>query len=150
MPKYSSFKLAREFALKNLSYIKKNIKAPQALIYKGIEYKDKEDYKKALKKDAKKYLPIRLEELSKKYDYKYNKLSLRYAKTRWGSCSYNNNISLNIALMKLDEKYIDYVLLHELVHTKEKNHSKKFYDTLEKHMPEARLLNRELKKKKVH
>ena len=103
--------------------------------------------KKALYIEAKNYLPKRLDELAKKFNFKYNKLALKTHKTRWGSCSYSNNINLNINLMLLDSEYIDYVLLHELVHTVEKNHKENFWALLYKLMPEAQILRKKLKAK---
>ncbi len=65
--------------------------------------------------------------LAKKWGFRYNKVSVRKAKTRWGSCSTNGNISLNIHLIRLPKILIDYVILHELCHTIEHNHSEKFW-----------------------
>jgi len=85
-----------------------------------------------LRKEAKDVLPKRLEELAQRFGFKYKKVSIRNASTRWGSCSGDNNISLNLHLMRLPEHLIDMVLLHELCHTIEKNHSKSFWDLLDK------------------
>lgn len=74
----------------------------------------------------------RLEELAKIHNIKYAKASVRNQKTKWGSCSSKNNISLNINLARLPEKLRDYVILHELIHTRVKNHSKKFWSELDK------------------
>ena len=74
----------------------------------------------------------RLDELAAKCGYQYRKASFRNQKTIWGSCSHDNNISLNINLIHLPSHLIDYVLLHELVHTKVKNHSSRFWQTLDK------------------
>ena len=74
----------------------------------------------------------RLEELAKIHNYKYAKVSIRNQKTKWGSCSAKNNISLNINLARLPEELRDNVILHELVHTRFKNHSKKFWAELDK------------------
>ena len=68
----------------------------------------------------------RLDYFSKKHSFSYNRAGFRCQKTRWGSCSGKNNISLNVNISFLPEELQDYVLLHELVHTKVKNHSKKF------------------------
>ncbi len=83
-----------------------------------------------LKRKAHAYLPIRIRQLALKHKLSFNKLSLRNSKTRWGSCSVDNNINLNIHLMKLPDELIDYVILHELAHTIHKNHSKNFWDFL--------------------
>ena len=74
----------------------------------------------------------RLEELAKIYNFKYARASIRNQKTKWGSCSAKNNISLNINLIRLPDQLRDYVILHELVHTRIKNHSKKFWAELDK------------------
>ncbi len=151
MPKRISFKYAKDFALKNLDEIKTVIKnrPPKDYSIDGIEFKTREDYKKYLRQKAKIYLPKRLEEIAQNFGYKYNSLTLKFMKSRWGSCSYKNNINLNISLVTLESELIDYVLLHELVHTVEKNHSEKFWSRLLLNMPDARIRRRALKSRKV-
>ena len=92
------------------------------------------------------HLTQRINFLAKKHDLPFNKLSFRNQKTRWGSCSYKNNISLNLQIFLLPELFQDYVLLHELVHTKIKNHGNEFWNKLEKIMPGAKNYNRQMKK----
>ncbi len=82
--------------------------------------------------EAKNYLPKRISELANKFGFKHNRITIRNNKSNWGSCSGNNNISLNLHLMKLPDHLIDYILLHELAHTLEKNHGPKFYEILNK------------------
>jgi predicted metal-dependent hydrolase len=94
--------------------------------------------------EAKKILPVRLNELAKKHGFQYNKFKLKNAKTRWGSCSAQNNINLNIQLMRLPDYLIEYVILHELMHTKEKNHQARFWNHFEQILPGARKLDKEL------
>ena len=101
---------------------------------------------RALKVEAKNYLPKRILELSQKFSLSFNDLKIKNIKSRWGSCSYKNNINLCIHLMKLPFDLIDYVILHELVHTKVKNHSSKFWTELEKIYPNCRLADKELRK----
>ncbi len=99
----------------------------------------------ALRIEAKQYLPQKTEYLANKFGFKYTKVSVRNAKTRWGSCSGKNNISLNIHLMRLPEYLADYVILHELCHTVEKNHGKNFWALLDKVSGNAKGLDKELK-----
>jgi len=74
----------------------------------------------------------RLEEMANIHNFKYARASIRNQKTKWGSCSAKNNINLNINLIRLPEDLRDYVILHELVHTRFKNHSRKFWAELDK------------------
>jgi len=81
----------------------------------------------ALKRYATEYLPERIQYLATKNGFKYNKLFLKNNKSNWGSCSSLNNINLNIHLMRLPGELCDYVILHELVHLKYRNHGKEFH-----------------------
>lgn len=97
--------------------------------------------------EAKRLLPVRLAELARRHGFEYNKVTIRNNRRNWGSCSSKNNISLNLQMMKLPVELIDYILLHELVHTEIKNHSSKFWDKLnEVSNNRARELSREVKK----
>ena len=78
----------------------------------------------------------RLDCFSKKHNLPYNRAGFRCQKTRWGSCSGKNNISLNVNIAFLSEELQNYVILHELVHTKVKNHSRKFWAELDKYTEE--------------
>ena len=80
--------------------------------------------------EAKKILPPRLSELAQIHQFKFNKVTMRNNRRNWGSCSSKNNISLNLQMMKLPDNLIDYILLHELVHTEIKNHGPKFWEKL--------------------
>ena len=91
------------------------------------------------------FLINRINELADKYGLIFNKVSIRNQKTRWGSCSIKNNISLNIQLMRLSNSLIDYVILHELVHTVVKNHSILFWKTLDIYVNDAKKIDNRLK-----
>lgn len=103
----------------------------------------------ALKKEAVEYLPERLSELAKKCGLSYNNISIKNMKSRWGSCTGRNNINLTIHLMRLPDHLIDYVLLHELAHTIVKNHSKKYWETLERICADSKQMDKELKPHKI-
>ena len=146
--KFDTLKIIESNELKTT--IKNNIVYfyyPTSLDFNSSEIQKmlKEAIYKAIKIEAKNYLVQRLEFLARKYGFNYNKVALRNQKTRFGSCSYQNNINLNINLMNYDFDCIDYVLIHELVHTKIKNHSKDFWLEVEKFCPEYKILRKRLK-----
>ncbi|HEX41123.1 MAG TPA: M48 family peptidase [Phycisphaerales bacterium] len=88
----------------------------------------------------------RLNELARRHQFTYNRLTIRRQRTRWGSCSDKNNISLNARLINLPPELIDYVLLHELLHTRIKNHGPQFWAEMHRLLPDTPTLRRQLKK----
>ena len=128
VPLYTSEFLAKRFLKTNRKMIR------EKLPIKNPDEQRARDYqKKVLMKKAKEYLPYRLEYYAKLYGYSYNKCRLSHANTRWGSCSSNKTISLNIGLMKVPEVLRDYVILHELAHLKHMDHSKAFWAEVGSH-----------------
>lgn len=104
----------------------------------------------ALRKNAKVILPPRLKQLSKEHHLPFNEVRINSSKGRWGSCSSQKNINLSFHLLLLPGHLIDYVLLHELCHTKEMNHGKQFVALLNQHTGGRALeLRTELRKYKI-
>lgn len=151
--KYKTFFRDLEIIPMNLSEIKSRISDQKIKIYinpnKISSKKSQNEIIKiiieVLRKEAKLYLPKRVEELAKLHNLKFMKLTIKDMKSQWGSCSQSNNINLSLHLMRLPRELIDYVIMHELTHTIEKNHSNKFWDKLETFLPGAKNLDREFK-----
>lgn len=95
---------------------------------------------------AKALLKERLAELSKRHGLPCNRVVVKRQKTRWGSCSAKKNINLNLRLAALPQALMDYAILHELVHTRFLNHGPAFWEELERQLPGARKLHRELRR----
>lgn len=113
----------------------------QKSIIKGIE--------KAMKIEAEKYLSTRIKDLAEEHNFKYTHYKVNSAKTRWGSCSSNNNLNFSCYIVQLPNYLIDYIILHELTHTIEKNHGKGFWNLLQQVCANAKIYDKELKKHKI-
>lgn len=100
---------------------------------------------KALRTQAKAFLTRQLETLASKHGFAYETVRFSNAGTRWGSCSSSGTISLNIWLMQLPFELIDYVLIHELCHTEQMNHSAVFWRLVEDILPDYKTRRRALK-----
>ncbi len=101
---------------------------------------------RALRVQAERLLPQRLQILATAHGFTYKSSSIKRLSSRWGSCDNETNIILNLFLIQLPWELIDYVVLHELTHTRALNHGPDFWLEFEKHLPEARKLRREIKK----
>lgn len=86
-----------------------------------------------------------LNDLAEQYEFSYGRLTVRSQKTRWGSCSQKRNISLNSKLLFFDENIVRYVMIHELCHTREMNHSRRFWNLVEGCDPDYLLHQKRLK-----
>ncbi len=91
---------------------------------------------------ARNVLVDRLAELAQRHGFSYKKAFVRNQKTRWGSCSANNNLSLNVNLIRLPAELMDYTILHELVHTRIKDHGPRFWEELGKFVDHPRELDK--------
>lgn len=99
-----------------------------------------------LRRAAKVDLPDRIARLSEATGLKYEKLSIRASRTKWGSCSGRNHISLSLFLMTLPEHLRDYVIIHELCHTVHHNHSPRFHALVDRLVGgDEKALNKELR-----
>lgn len=103
---------------------------------------------RALKRDAEKLLPIRLDELAKKHSFKYKSVRIKRLRSRWGSCSSQKEITLNYYLIQLPWPLIDYVLLHELTHTEHLHHGPAFWLKIESLLPDFKRHRQAIKKYK--
>ena len=96
----------------------------QQYFWNGISY--------FMRKEAKRLLPDRTKQLADKFGFTFSEVKIQSSKTRWGSCSREKSINLSLYLMLLPAYLVDYVILHELCHTKEMNHGDKFWAWMDK------------------
>lgn len=104
---------------------------------------------RALRKESNAVLPGRLRKLALENGFEYSSVGIKPLKTRWGSCSSNKEIKLNCFLMQLDWPLIDYVLIHELMHTRVMAHNAAFWSGVESYIPNYKHIRRQLKQHKT-
>lgn len=97
-----------------------------------VQHKLRFILQESLRKEAIRFIPARLKMLAEPYHFRYDKVTIRNSKTRWGSCTSKKNISISLSLMLLPSHLVDYVLLHELCHTIEMNHGERFWQLMDK------------------
>lgn len=145
-PIFASNRQIEEFYNKNKAWLEKHIienekRTEESRFHPAFT----EDEIKALKERAKQYIPQRVEYWAEIIGVKYNSVSIRAQKTRWGSCSSKGNLNFNCLLMLTDTEAIDYVIIHELCHIKELNHSKRFWSLVETYMPNYKEVQKRIK-----
>ena len=97
--------------------------------------------------DAQKKVRAKVEIFNTFYNFTYKKITVRNQRTRWGSCSKNGGLNFNYRLIYLPEKLLDYVVVHELCHLKEFNHSRRFWDLVFQTIPDYK--NRKLELRNI-
>lgn len=144
VPNAVSFNKAEEFVHSKITWVRTHLEKMQQYERK---YRSTPGANDGIdKKRAKSILTGRLNYLAEKHGYTYNRVFIRNQRTRWGSCSGKNNISLNMKIVLLTEELMDYVILHELVHTHRKDHSKHFWTEMDKLVGDGKKISSRLRK----
>ncbi len=137
-PKYISKEYIDNIIDKKRDWILKKLEETKT-VKKEREYTNKDIEK------LKNKLDVIFKELIEETNLIPNKVRIRNIKCAWGSCSSNKNITINLKLVDRQDIEIKYVVIHELCHLKYMNHSEKFWNLVEKYMPEYKKIRKELK-----
>ncbi len=144
MPKYYSFKRAESFVFENFSKILKHLLDNRH--HQSIRLIDKDMNYLENKERARDLIAKILDIYSHYYGFKYSGFSIRNQSTRWGSCSNKGHLNFNYKLLFLPLRLAEYVVVHELCHLKEMNHSDKFWKLVARIFPNYKELREEIKK----
>jgi predicted metal-dependent hydrolase len=142
MPKNIPVQTAENFILRKSSWVLKKLNylethRPEVTKYSSSDILD-------LKERAAILVSKKLEEFNSTYGYRFNKVTIRSQKTRWGSCSKRGNLSFNWRIALLPERMVDYIVVHELCHLGEFNHSPEFWELVKRTVPDYQSVRKEL------
>ena len=101
------------------------------------------DYQK-YKEEARQLVHDRIDFYNKEYGFKFNRISIKNQRTLWGSCSAKSNININYKVLFLPKELQDYLIVHEMCHLKELNHSSKFWNLVQKTVPDYKKIRKGL------
>lgn len=145
-PWFVSQKKAEKFFIKNKEWILKNLEVVKSKkISNLLSWGTRKDYLKN-KEIARSLVEERVSKLNQFYDFPVNRIAIRDQKTRWGSCSSQNNLNFNYRIIFLPDDLVDYLVVHELCHLQEMNHSKHFWELVGQKIPDYRQKSRKLRK----
>ena len=147
-PKRASNREIMKFVEQKQDWIAKHLAQMQIRYEEKQRRKEKrftDDDIRKMKDEAKKVIPCRVKHYADIMGATFGKITIKNQKTRWGSCSSKRNLNFNCLLMLTPDKVRDYVVIHELCHLKQMNHSKMFWAEVEKVMPDYKVYRQWLK-----
>jgi predicted metal-dependent hydrolase len=139
IPKIVPYKIGKIFLDKNLSWVEKHLPQKPRVVLTSPQIAN-------VRIKARDLIRQRIDHYNQFYKFKFNRITIRDQKTRWGSCSSDKTLSFNYRLGLLPLELVDYVVVHELCHLKEMNHSQKFWDLVKMTLPHYPWLKNQLRK----
>ena len=136
---------AEKFIKQNSQWVLEKMKAMKKIGSKSLfSSQNNKEYQK-LKEYAREFVAERLEKFAGIYGFKYGNVAIRNQRTRWGSCSKKGNLNFNYKIVLLPEKHANYIIVHELCHLKEFNHSRRFWELVAETIPEYKKIIKQLR-----
>lgn len=148
IPTWMPFSLAEGFVMERRDWIGDNLAKIKARGSDSRMVLGDADYEKH-KESARVFIKERLNYYAPMYGYTVGVVAIRNQQTRWGSCSSKGNLNFNYKLFLLPLELADYVIVHELCHLKEMNHSKRFWALVSESLPDYRERRRNLKRYRI-
>jgi predicted metal-dependent hydrolase len=136
--------LADRFIRQKTSWIKKSLDYFRRNAGRVVIKSSRKDYL-ANRKAALELAKNKVEQWSLFYGFGYNRVSVKNQKSRWGSCSRKGNLNFNYKIVHLPEKLVDYLVVHEVCHLKELNHSRNFWTLVARAFPDYKILRKQLR-----
>lgn len=144
LPNGVSERMAERFVQQKMDWLKKKITWFREHPTTPVIYHTKKEYRRE-KERAREVITAIVERFSRIYGFRYNSISIRNQKTCWGSCSRRGNLNFNYRILYLPEAQQEYIIVHELCHLKEMNHSPRFWNLVAKIVPEYRQHKKDLR-----
>lgn len=145
-PWFVSARQAEKFIKQKSSWVLKKLKAIENRPPNSpLAQVNVDDYHR-LKESARVLAVAKVKKFNEFYNFGYNRIFIRNQKTRWGSCSAKKNLNYNFRIALLPEKQADYIIVHELCHLGEMNHSPRFWSLVEQTIPYYKEVKKELQK----
>lgn len=144
IPRFLSYSKAEKILRKEIRWVRGVVAKMLARIERSREFLGPRGQYSFPK--AEEMIKRRVNELCLSYGFIFNKLRVKEMKSRWGSCSHGNNISINAKIYLLSGEMADYIMLHELMHTRIKDHGRRFWGEMERIMPGAKKIDRTVSK----
>ena len=143
-PRRVSERAAREFVHRSSAWIERS-RARYAGCKNTSRIESSAKEYKRYKREALRVVRTRTKQFASHYGVTFSRISIRNQKARWGSCSRSGNLSFNYRLVFLPERLADYVIVHEVCHLLELNHSKRFWSLVERTVPDHPAVRKELR-----
>lgn len=144
LPRGLDLSSAENFAKEKFSWILKSLEYFKPYKNRTIIKSGRREYVK-YRQQALTLAQAKVTQWNQLYNFNVNRVNIKNQKTRWGSCSKKGNLNFNYKIVHLPEKLVDYLVVHELCHVGEFNHSRKFWDLVARTMPEYREMRKGLR-----
>lgn len=145
LPSGFSLKDARDFVSEKSSWVTRKLEEFRTKNTSLLFHRDRNEYF-SLKEKARIIVMQKIHHYNRFYQHHFNRVCIKDQRTRWGSCSSEGNLNFNYKIALLSERYQDYLVVHELCHLKEMNHSRRFWSLMEQAIPDARRMAKEIRK----